>query len=290
MFIEHNLERNRASLKTTFSGQLPTLLRELLGALTVLNLLLGAMLSSSVSQAQPKAELRSPPTIEPAEGEKLARNLIAELQIQKPSASTNTGLLRIRGRNSPAREIPVRIELLCTPSNCSATYEVQLSNANVTRLTVIHTGSEPNRYLLSESAGADKTNSQPRELAPGETMVPFAGSDFWIADLGLEFLHWPKQRVLRKELRLSQSCDVLESIDPQAQSGGYARVVSWIDMNNGGIVHADAYDARNDLLKQFAPTELKTVDGQKQVEEIEMRNRRTGSRSWIKFNLGRGSR
>jgi hypothetical protein len=59
-------------------------------------------------------------------------------------------------------------------------------------------------------------------------MAPFTGSDFWIADLGLDFLHWPKQRLLRKEMRHSKSCEVLESVNPQSVPGGYARVVSWI--------------------------------------------------------------
>jgi len=32
-----------------------------------------------------------------------------------------------------------------------------------------------------------------------KTMVPFAGfKTFYIADLGLEFLHWPQQRLLKR--------------------------------------------------------------------------------------------
>ena len=45
-------------------------------------------------------------------------------------------------------------------------------------------------------------------------MIPFAGSDFWIADLGLEFFHWPEQKVLKKEFRRNCSCVVLESTNP----------------------------------------------------------------------------
>ena len=263
-----------------------------LRALTMLYLLAGVLFASSLAHAQPKAELRSTPTIAPAEGERLATKLIAELLAQKPESSTNTGTLKIRARGGSTKEVTVRFEVLVTPTNCSALYEVPGGATEPTRLEVIHADDAPNRYLVSGAspAATNTPNTPPKELAPNETMVPFAGSDFWIADLGLEFLHWPKQRVLRKELRLSQSCDVLESLNPQAPSGGYTRVVSWIDMNNGGIVHADAYDAQNELIKQFAPTELKTIHGQKQVEAIEMRNRRTGSRTWIKFNLGEPTR
>ena len=30
--------------------------------------------------------------------------------------------------------------------------------------------------------------------------------------MGMEFLHWPTQRLLRKEIRRGQSCDILESV------------------------------------------------------------------------------
>jgi YD repeat-containing protein len=117
-------------------------------------------------------------------------------------------------------------------------------------------------------------------------MIPFAGSDFWIADLGLEFLHWPKQRLVRKELRRGQSCDVLESTNPDPRPGGYRRVVSWLDIDTGGIVHADAYDANDRLLKQFDPKEFTKIKGEWQLEEMEIRNRQKGSKTRIDFKLG----
>ena len=104
-------------------------------------------------------------------------------------------------------------------------------------------------------------------------MMPFAGSDFWMADLGLEFLHWPQQRLLRKEMRHSKSCNVLESVNPQPVPGGYARVVSWIMIDTPhGIVHADAYDAQGERIKQFDPKNLEKVQGEYQLEAMEMRN------------------
>jgi YD repeat-containing protein len=117
-------------------------------------------------------------------------------------------------------------------------------------------------------------------------MIPFAGSDFWIADLGLEFLHWPQQKLIRKQMRRSQSCDMLESTNPNPKPGAYRRVVSWIDIDTGGIVHADAYDANDRLLKQFDPSEITKVKGEWQLEEMEIRNRQAGTKTLIKFKLG----
>jgi len=116
-------------------------------------------------------------------------------------------------------------------------------------------------------------------------MIPFAGSDFWLADLGLEFFHWPEQRILKSELRKSRLCRVLESINPRPAPGAYSRVVSWIDDESRGILHADAYDFQNKLLKEFDTKKFKKVEGQWQLEEMEINNVQTGSRTQIEFNF-----
>ena len=119
-------------------------------------------------------------------------------------------------------------------------------------------------------------------------MTPFAGSDFWIADLGLEFLHWPQQRVLRKQMRKGLSCDVLQSINPEPRPDGYSRVVSWIAINRPEdivIVHAEAFDKQDKLLKEFDPKKVEKVNGVWQLEEMEIRNRQTATRTRIDFNL-----
>ncbi len=116
-------------------------------------------------------------------------------------------------------------------------------------------------------------------------MRPFAGSDFWIADLGLEFFHWPEQKILKKEFRRNCACEVLESTNPQPATNGYSRVVSWIDEDSGGIVHAEAFDAQNKLLKVFDPKSFKKVNGQWQLQEMEIRNVQTGSRTRLEFDL-----
>jgi hypothetical protein len=122
-----------------------------------------------------------------------------------------------------------------------------------------------------------------KNLAGDETMTPFAGSDFWIADLGLEFFHWPEQKILKHEMRRGRACKVLESTNPNPSTNGYSRVVSWIDNESGGIVQAEAYDFKNKLLKEFAPKSFKKVNGQWELQEMEIRNVQTGSRTRLEF-------
>ena len=114
---------------------------------------------------------------------------------------------------------------------------------------------------------------------------PFPGGDFWAVDLGLEFFHWPDQKILKHEMRRGQPCKVLESINPAPSTNGYSRVVSWIDNESGGIVHAEAYDANGGLLKEFDPKSFKKVDGQWQLQDMEIRNAQTGSRTRLEFDL-----
>ena len=116
-------------------------------------------------------------------------------------------------------------------------------------------------------------------------MTPFAGSDFWMADLGLEFFHWPEQKILKHEMRRGRACKVLESTNPSSTTNGYSRVVSWIDNESGGIVQAEAYDFKNKLLKEFAPKSFKKVNGHWELQEMEIRNVQTGSRTRLEVDL-----
>lgn len=246
---------------------------------------LGLWLSALSLLAQPKAEIRRPETVDPVQAAAAGREMVDELLGQRPAgASTNTGVVRIRDAQDDERRVPVRFELAATSSNAISIYQVaapQATNAPET-LVIIHTPGRPNEYRLGLGSSA-------RALAGNETMRPFAGSDFWVADLGLEFLHWPVQRVIKKEMRRGQFCDVLESVNPAPVAGVYRRVVSWIARNREGIVivQASAYDAEDRLLKEFEPKNLERVRGEWQLQEMQMRNRQTGSRTRIEFDLGK---
>ena len=122
-------------------------------------------------------------------------------------------------------------------------------------------------------------------LTAEQANTPFAGSDFSIADLGLEFLHWPDQRLLQKEMKRSRSCRVLESVNPHPVPGGYARIKSWVDAESHGIVQAEAYDAKGNKVKDFAPKDFSKVNGQWQLEEMQISNTQTGSSTTVKFDL-----
>lgn len=267
-------------------------------------LLLGAAATENFAVTNTAAEAEN-------EGRELARQLC---ELQPVESFTNASSLIIqpaRGKGG-RREIPLRTVNTVTATNWIIVYE-SLPNTNAPdceRLSVIHTGAEPNEYSLTylqTNGGVEVafgTNGvkiarqgsldvcraflsfdAQRQPVGTLTMHPFAHSDFWLADLGLEFLHWPAQKVLKKELKKGQSCAVLESCIAELATNGYSRVVSWIDIDTGGIVQAEAYDAKGKLLKEFEVKELEKINGRMEVSEIQMRNVQTGSRTLLRFKF-----
>ena len=105
--------------------------------------------------------------------------------------------------------------------------------------------------------------------------------------MGLEFFHWPQQKVLPNPtpLKRGRSYTLLESTNPNPSTNGYSRVLSWIDKETGGILEAEAYDIHGKLLKVFEPKSFKKVNGQWQLQEMEIRNVQTGSRTRLEFDL-----
>ena len=226
-----------------------------------------------------------PKTFSPAEGSERGRALVAEILSQTPAESSLKGTLEIRSGKHIER---FSVETAVSPLDGGWQSLYFASNsAAAEKLVVIHSARAPNRYLYGRT-------STPGTAAPAVVAISeaeaetnaFAGSDFSPADLGLEFFHWPEQRVLKTEMRRSRSCRVLESVNPRPVPGACARIVSWIDLESDAIVHAEACDASGQVLKEFDPKKMKKVGGQWQLEEMEINNRRTGSRTRIDFNLG----
>lgn len=212
--------------------------------------------------------------------------LVAQLLAQTPAQNlTNQGVLRIRASKGPWREVPVRFQIFATDAGWASVYETGGTNHGTTRLTITRKGDGAFEYRLAQATNGADLSCVGKVLAGAATMVPFAGSDFWAADLGLEFLRWPTQRLLRKEMTRGQSCNVLESVAPAPQTNGYVRVLAWLDIDTGGVVYAEAYDTKGKLLKEFAPKVFKKVGGQWELEEMEISNRQTGSRTRIQFHL-----
>ena len=214
------------------------------------------------------------------EGKALVEELLNRMP---PENSQIMGLLKIRPREQAAIEVPVRMTVRLATNGWDEVYETQPVGERVGEIFIVkHFGSAPNQYFLGEYR---KIEEKPvlKPLKPEELYRPLAGSDFYLADLGLEFLHWPSQKIVKKEMRKSRSCRVVESVNPQPGPGKYSRVLSWVDFETSGIILAEAYDDKGEALKEFS---IQSFDRkEKRLREVQIRNHQTESRTRLELNL-----
>ncbi len=209
---------------------------------------------------------------DPIEGQKLARELRDTVPGEEVSFN---GVLRISAPRSEPREIPIQSKIILRKEGWNSIYLAKLPNGQSETLTVRHFPQKQNQYELRRGDS--------RERFTGATATNrFAGSDFSLLDLGLEFFHWPTQVLLTREMRKGRGCDVLES--RPAQTNLYSRVISWIDQESReqrqpGLLYAEAYDRRGKILKEFEIKGFKNG----QVSEMEIRNRQTKTSTRLRF-------
>jgi hypothetical protein len=226
------------------------------------------------------------------------RQLAQQILEQRPATDfIQHGALKFTDAKKNHVEFFMECKIVSGPSDPWTSF-YNLSITNVSRqisLVIHHYAKERNRYIYNSGSSSAKTNGLIIAVgAEGNTdseskirSVSLAGTDFWVTDLGLEFFHWPQQKVLPKSTNLKRGRDytLLESTNPNPAPNGYSRVVSWIDKETGGILEAEAYDAQNQLLKVFEPKSFKKINGQWELQEMEIRNVQTGSRTRLEFDL-----
>jgi hypothetical protein len=210
------------------------------------------------------------------QGQALAQKILAQ---QPANGYTNSGTLEVSGPHATPEHIRITVTVEVTTTNWSNRYAASSGTNGTEVLLVTHAGAEPSQYRLTVNG------AHPVAVDAHQTARPFAGSDFWLCDLGLEFFHWPGQKVLQRHVHRSCACTLLESTNPHPELGGYARVTCWIDNDSLGIVEAYAYDASGHELKNFYPKNLEKVNGQYQVQSMIIKNSQTGSTSHLEFDL-----
>lgn len=214
------------------------------------------------------------------------KTLVQDILTRMPAENTQVlGLLKTRVADGPTLEIPTKMTVQVSGGSWEDRYETQPVPGHHGEVLVIrHHGTAPSEYLFGRYQHRDE---QPKlePLSGTNLFQPLAGSDFYLFDLGLEFLHWPAQKIVKKEMRKSRSCRVVESANPNPAPGAYARVLSWIDFETSNLIMAEAYDSKNQKLKEFSIRKISRTEGKAQLKEIEMRNDQTDSRTRLEFSF-----
>jgi Outer membrane lipoprotein-sorting protein len=220
------------------------------------------------------------------------RQLVQQILVERPVTNfTQNGILTVRNPGGTTN-IPITFQTIVEGENWKVAYFANMTPTNkgpFVNLRIVRAEGQPNEYFIYQGTRHDLEanfhTTLMTKLTEAGIWAPFTDSDFWIADLGLEFFHWPGQKILKHEDKRTRACAVLESTNPNPSPGAYSRVMSWIDNETLGIVHAEAYDADGKLLKVFDPKSFKKVNGQWELQDMEIRNVQTKSRTSIKFDL-----
>lgn len=219
----------------------------------------------------------------PEAGRELARHLLS----MQPAENVKwRGTLKISGRNHRTISVPILSEITPGTTNWSVMYlAASTPNTVAEKLDIIFSTNAPNQYVYARGATPGGPLEPPNTLTGAEADIPLAGSDFWLSDLGFEFYHWPDQVRLRGQMRRGRPCYVLQSVNPHPLPNGYSRVVTWVDRESEQPLIAEAYGTDGKLMKEFELGSVAKVNGRYQVKDLKMFNRRTGSRTYLDFDL-----
>ena len=210
--------------------------------------------------------------LSPDPGQQLAQHM---RQTQLLRAEPFRGTLQTKKRRGRRISQTILLHTRAADNQTYSTFTVSSPNGNIVCLTILYNPQQAPRYYFSNNP-----NQIGRPLSPQKAMSSFADSDFWPADLGLEFFHWPQQKILpniRIKMRKGVACRVLESRRQPASDFGYSRVRSWISREHFGLIYAEAYNADGKRVKTFEVSGLQKIDGQWKVSELRIRNEITKS-------------
>ncbi len=216
------------------------------------------------------------------------RALAAEMRSLQPgTGSTNQATLEFRDKFGKRTRVPLTIETRLGDSATAGWTTRYVPRVDPTApgetLAILQFPDRPPTYVVDGGTGSGS------EILPaGKAFIPFAGSDFWMSDLGLEFLHWPEQRILPSPrndppMIKGRACKVLESRGPAGSP--YSRVVSWVDNEFKSLIQADAYDSAGKLFKRFSIGSVKKVAGAWHLKDMEMIDERRDSKTRLEFEL-----
>jgi hypothetical protein len=229
-----------------------------------------------------EAAVPSTPNDPKSEGKALVRELLSKMPAENNEIM---GVLKIRPSEGGAIEVPIKLLVRVMENGWEDIYKTQpVLNRPGEVLLIKHTLGQPNQYMFAQYKEAGEQPSL-KPISGAALFQPLAGSDFFLADLGLEFLHWPEQKVVKREMRKGRSCRVVESINPRPEEGGYLRVLSWLDFETDNVIRAEGYDLKNRELKEFSIRKVSRTEGKVQVKEMEISNEQTDSRTRLEFNL-----
>lgn len=245
-------------------------------------------LSTTRGHGQPSTS--SPARTEVSNIDSEAQELLRDILTQTPDKPLiMLGALRHRDGDGKRTEIPLRYSIIPEAGGWRGIYETRpTASRGAERLEIIRRDHQPLEYLHAAAGGPGAAPQAAVSLRGSSASVPFAASDYWLSDLGLEFLHWPNQRLVREakiKMRQGRPCKVIESLSPDSSATKYARVLSWLDSETGAPIYAEGFDDKGARIKTFSLHGFAKINGRWQPKELEMLDERTDSKTRLELSI-----
>ncbi len=234
-----------------------------------------ALSISAASKLEAQAEITP--------GQRLANEM---RQTQLLNYERISGTLRTKGRRGKRTSVALTLQTAVVDGQWQSIFRtVNPQTSTINELTIVRGPDQAPRYFSAEGQNGSLDNGV--ELSREEVMTPFSASEFWVADLGLEFFYWPSQVILKNakiKMRKGISCYVLESRSEQSDGIGYSRVRSWISRDHGGLIYAEAYGDDGKRIKTFEVSDVEKIDGEWKLKELRIRNEKARATTELEFN------
>ena len=199
-----------------------------------------------------------------------------------------SGALKTKGRRGKRSSLALRLTTDVKDGQWQSIFQAtDPTSGAVSQLTILRSPEKGPQYYLASAPNKNIPFEHGEPLAPDEAMASFAGSNFWMVDLGLGFFYWPTQTLLRDariKMRKGISCFVLESQRGGTVDNGYTRVRSWISRDHGGLIYAEAYGVNGKRIKTFEVSDVEKINGEWKLKELRIRNEIARSTTELMFN------
>jgi len=122
---------------------------------------------------------------------------------------------------------------------------------------------------------------------PANPTAPVRESAITYEDLSLQFLYWPRPKLLGRETIRTRPAWKLEIQSPRKDSAyGVARL--WIDRDSGALLRVDGLNLDGRLMKRFELVSAQKIDGlwvlrSMRVEEFDPETKRIVGRTYLEI-------
>lgn len=123
-----------------------------------------------------------------------------------------------------------------------------------------------------------------KRIASSNRSGPFLGSEFAYEDMSTPVVEKYSYRFVEEAVHEGAPCYVIEST-PKDENSGYARIVSWVDVDELRILKSVYYDREDTLLKTLTAHGYEQFEGRYwRPAELMMRNHQTGKATRMVFS------